>query len=167
MTVSKRIFGVLRGVRRSVAAAVLLALGGCQGSAPAVPAGVVTMSATSAPGPSAMASTGPTRTPLPSSTRDRETGLRFVDESALPSQAEDTLRLIRAGGPFPYSPDGVVFTNRNGVLPQHSRGWYHEYTVVTPTETDRGPRRIVTGRDGMKFFTADHYSSFRRIREGA
>ncbi len=46
---------------------------------------------------------------------------------ALPSQAYDTLDLIDSGGPFPYSRDGAVFQNREGVLPAQSTGCYHEY----------------------------------------
>ena len=52
--------------------------------------------------------------------------------SSLPSQAADTLRLIHSGGPFPYSQDGTVFQNREGILPSQSTGYYHEYTVKTP-----------------------------------
>lgn len=108
-----------------------------------------------------------TSTSTQSGDRDPETGLRFVAESALTAEAQATLRLIRSGGPFPYSQDGVVYNNYNGRLPRHTKGWYHEYTVVTPGERDRGPRRIVAGRDGRKFFTIDHYNSFRRIQEGS
>src|SRR5581483_5185731 len=49
--------------------------------------------------------------------------------SALPPEAQDTVRLVRAGGPFPYARDGVVFGNREGLLPAQRRGYYHEYTV--------------------------------------
>lgn len=98
--------------------------------------------------------------------RDPQTGLLLVNESALPKEARDTLRLIRTAGPFPYAKDGTVYNNFNGTLPAHPRGWYREYTVDTPGENDRGPRRIVAGTDGMKFYTADHYSTFRRIKEG-
>ncbi|WP_353945596.1 ribonuclease [Streptomyces sp. HUAS MG91] len=81
--------------------------------------------------------------------------------SALPSQAHDTLDLIEAGGPFPYSQDGTVFQNREGVLPSQSTGYYHEYTVITPGSSDRGARRIVTGEATQEdYYTADHYASF-------
>src|SRR5262245_54263072 len=71
-----------------------------------------------------------------------------ICQSTLPSQADDTLQLIDEGGPFPYPEDGEVFQNREGVLPQESQGYYHEYTVDTPGSPDRGARRIVTGEDG-------------------
>ncbi|MEV6244891.1 ribonuclease domain-containing protein [Streptomyces sp. NPDC051742] len=84
--------------------------------------------------------------------------------SDLPSQAHDTLRLIDAGGPFPYRQDGTVFQNRERILPAHSLGYYHEYTVKTPGVTTRGARRIVTGDAAREdYYTADHYASFDLI----
>lgn len=81
--------------------------------------------------------------------------------SDLPSQAHDTLDLIAQGGPFPYDQDGVVFQNREGVLPSQSTGYYHEYTVITPGSSDRGARRIVTGKANEEdYYTSDHYASF-------
>jgi len=85
--------------------------------------------------------------------------------SALPPEAQDTVRLVRAGGPFPYARDGVVFGNREGLLPAQRRGYYHEYTVRTPGARDRGARRIVAGANGELYYTGDHYRTFRRIRE--
>ncbi|MFF0079161.1 ribonuclease domain-containing protein [Streptomyces canus] len=85
----------------------------------------------------------------------------------LPSQAHDTLDLIEQGGPYPYSQDGVVFQNREGVLPSQSSGYYHEYTVITPGSSTRGARRIVTGEESQEdYYTADHYASFDLINYG-
>ncbi|MFI1762804.1 ribonuclease domain-containing protein [Streptomyces sp. NPDC020800] len=85
----------------------------------------------------------------------------------LPSQAHDTLTLIDQGGPFPYSQDGVVFTNREGVLPAQSSGYYHEYTVKTPGSPTRGARRIVTGEESQEdYYTSDHYATFDLIDFG-
>ncbi|MEU8791460.1 ribonuclease domain-containing protein [Streptomyces sp. NPDC048643] len=87
--------------------------------------------------------------------------------SALPSQAHDTLDLIDAGGPFPYSQDGVVFQNREGVLPSQSSSYYHEYTVITPGSSTRGARRIVTGQETQEdYYTADHYVTFDLVDFG-
>ncbi|MFF3318908.1 ribonuclease domain-containing protein [Streptomyces sp. NPDC003035] len=87
--------------------------------------------------------------------------------SDLPSQAHDTLRLIARGGPFPYRQDGSVFQNREGILPAHSTGYYHEYTVKTPGSTTRGARRIVTGESYQEdYYTADHYASFDLVDHG-
>ena len=81
----------------------------------------------------------------------------------LPPEGIDTLVLIDQGGPFPYDQDGSTFGNREGILPPQPNGFYAEYTVVTPGEGDRGARRIVGGDDGARFYTSDHYSSFREV----
>ncbi|WP_035854282.1 ribonuclease domain-containing protein [Kitasatospora azatica] len=86
-----------------------------------------------------------------------------VCQSKLPSQARDTIALIAKGGPYPYRTDGVVFENREGRLPKHTSGYYHEYTVVTPGSGDRGTRRVVTGTVGEEYWTGDHYATFQRI----
>jgi ribonuclease T1 len=87
--------------------------------------------------------------------------------SALPVQGQETYRLIRQGGPFPFDKDGIVFGNRERILPMQKRGYYREYTVVTPGSRNRGARRIVCGGPATTpdacFFSADHYASFRRI----
>lgn len=98
------------------------------------------------------------------SDRDPETGLPWIDADRLPAEARDTLELIDDGGPYPYDRDGITFENREGILPERDIGHYHEYTVPTPGEGDRGARRIVTGDEDEFFWTADHYDSFERIR---
>ncbi|GHB63741.1 ribonuclease [Streptomyces viridiviolaceus] len=100
-----------------------------------------------------------TQAPAP----ERSAGMATVRESELPAEARETLRLIDAGGPFPYERDGAVFGNFEGLLPRHERGYYHEYTVGTPGSRDRGARRIVTGRHGETYYTDDHYDSFRAV----
>ncbi|MFF1905635.1 ribonuclease [Kitasatospora sp. NPDC058218] len=85
--------------------------------------------------------------------------------SALPPEADHTLDLIASNGPFPYSQDGVVFQNRERVLPSRTTGYYHEYTVVTPGSPTRGARRIVTGQAYQEdYYTGDHYATFRLIK---
>ncbi|MCA6215355.1 ribonuclease [Ideonella sp. B7] len=86
----------------------------------------------------------------------------------LPRQAQITERLVRAGGPFPYEKDGIVFGNRERILPRQPRGYYREYTVPTPGARDRGARRLVCGGRQPRnpdacFYTDDHYASFRRV----
>ena len=91
-----------------------------------------------------------------------------VAVSQLPAEAQSTLVLIRHGGPFPYSRDGVAFGNRERLLPPRPRGYYHEYTVKTPGASTRGARRIICGGELESidecYYTGDHYQSFRRIR---
>ncbi len=92
-----------------------------------------------------------------------------VSVAELPRQGRETYELIRAGGPFPYDKDGVVFGNRERILPAQRRGFYREYTVKTPGSRDRGARRIVCGGAARTpdacFYSADHYASFRKIVE--
>jgi ribonuclease T1 len=83
--------------------------------------------------------------------------------ATLPAEAAHTVELIRAGGPFPYDRDGIVFENREGFLPAESSGYYHEFTVPTPGADDRGARRIIEGSGGELYWTADHYQTFERI----
>jgi ribonuclease T1 len=93
-------------------------------------------------------------------TDDRLPQVQFAD---LPSQAQETIRLIDRDGPFPYDRDGITFGNRERLLPIRADGYYREYTVITPGSADRGARRIVAGRGGELYYTDDHYESFRRV----
>lgn len=92
-----------------------------------------------------------------------------IEATTLPREARDMLVRIRAGGPFRFERDGVTFGNRERLLPARQRGFYHEYTVVTPGAHNRGARRIVCGgprrAPEVCYYTDDHYASFRRIRE--
>ena len=88
-----------------------------------------------------------------------------VSTAQLPKEARDTIALIRKGGPYPYAKDGIVFGNREGLLPAQKRGYYREYTVRTPGERTRGARRIIAGGGGEFYYTDDHYNHFRRVRE--
>lgn len=94
---------------------------------------------------------------------------REITVALLPVEARDVLARVRAGGPFPFERDGVTFGNRERLLPVRERGFYHEYTVVTPGARTRGARRIVCGgarrAPEVCYYTDDHYASFRRIRE--
>jgi len=85
----------------------------------------------------------------------------------LPPQGQETYKQIRQGGPFAFEKDGVVFGNRERLLPTNKRGYYREYTVKTPGSHNRGARRIVCGGPVTEphdcYYTADHYASFRKI----
>ncbi|MFA5066267.1 MAG: ribonuclease [Dehalococcoidia bacterium] len=93
------------------------------------------------------------------------TGIEVIDVAGLPPEGRTTLALIKSGGPFPYSNDGTVFNNYEGLLPAKPAGYYHEYTVITPGSHDRGARRIVAGGSGEYYYTDDHYRSFKLIQE--
>jgi ribonuclease T1 len=94
-------------------------------------------------------------------------GVPVVAARELPREARDVLVRIESGGPFTYERDGVVFGNRERILPARPRGYYHEYTVHTPGAHSRGARRIVCGGPARApdacFYSDDHYQSFRRI----
>lgn len=140
------------GRRRVVALLVgALALAGCAAPAsPDAPAGSVAAASAVSVG-AGLAPEAPT------------TDLPTVAVVQLPAAGVRTLELIRDGGPYPYSKDGATFGNREQLLPAQPQGFYAEYTVVTPGSDDRGARRIVAGDDGSRFYTSDHYASFREV----
>ena len=96
------------------------------------------------------------------------TALPEINVANLPPAAQKTLILIRHGGPFPYSKDGVVFGNYEGLLPKQKRGYYHEFTVKTEGTRSRGARRIIVGGEPTVstdlYYTDDHYATFKRIK---
>lgn len=105
--------------------------------------------------------------PRLSSAQQHTASARQLDTRGLPPEAVDVLATIKHGGPFPYRKDGTTFQNREKRLPERPRGYYREYTVPTPGERTRGPRRIVTGGKPPEvfYYTPDHYRSFKRIPE--
>jgi ribonuclease T1 len=90
-------------------------------------------------------------------------GLQHIGAAQLPPQARQTLKLIEAGGPYPYRQDGTVFQNREKLLPREPSGYYREFTVPVQGTAGRGPRRIIAGKNGERYYTPDHYQSFLRI----
>lgn len=144
---------MLRGVSRHrwLAAAILglLVLAGCAATGTS---GTTVASTAEEPVPAASLAPAEPTTDLPTTTL-----------AQLPAEAIETLELIESDGPFPFDQDGATFQNREGILPKQPSGFYREYTVATPGEDDRGARRIVTGKDGSRFYTADHYASFHEV----
>ena len=121
---------------------------------------------TAEPAPGAASGTPAAPAP-PAPAPENPSGLPEVRESALPAEGRRVLNLIRAGGPYRYSQDDQTFGNFERILPRRDRGYYREYTVPTPGEPDRGARRIVAGAGGDKYYTDDHYESFKFIAEGS
>lgn len=91
------------------------------------------------------------------------TDLKTQPLSSLPREATATWQLIQKGGPFPSNRDGVVYENREKILPTQASGYYHEYTVTTPGSPDRGERRLVYGKQRELYYTGDHYKSFVKV----
>jgi len=118
------------------------------------------------PGPVPTSPAAPAGTATTPTAVENPSSLPSINASQLPKEARQTLALIAAGGPFPYDRDGVNFGNFEGLLPRKTGGFYKEYTVPTPGESDRGARRIIVGKDSAKYYTPDHYESFTFIVEG-
>ena len=95
----------------------------------------------------------------------QKTAIDIISIRDLPPEARTTLQRIKAGGPFPFAKDGVVFGNREHILPRRKHGYYHEYTVPTPHVRNRGARRIIEGMSNEYYYTDDHYRSFHQIKE--
>jgi ribonuclease T1 len=91
--------------------------------------------------------------------------LPVIAAAALPAEARETLQTIERGGPFAYPQDDRVFGNYERILPQQHRGYYREYTVKTPGARNRGARRIVCGPLPECYYSADHYRTFKRIKD--
>ena len=58
---------------------------------------------------------------------------------------------------------GDAFGNREGLLPEAPGRHYTECDIDTDGYGSRGSRRLVFSDDGLYFYTADHYGSFREI----
>ncbi|TCC36870.1 ribonuclease domain-containing protein [Kribbella sindirgiensis] len=129
-----------------------------------------TLAVSTALGPTAYAAPHPAPTTI-TSVVTAPAAIDTCALSSLPPEASDTLDLIHSGGPFPYDQDGTVFSNREGILPDESSGYYHEYTVITPGSPDRGARRLVGGgamtTPEHVYYTSDHYSSFCEVDENS
>ncbi len=99
----------------------------------------------------------------------RDTSQTALAMSALPAEARATLARIRAGGPFPYERDGVVFGNRERILPpKPARLLPRIHRARRPGVRGRGARRIVCGGHAAAlsecYYSDDHYQSFRKIQ---
>ena len=112
--------------------------------------------------PKAASDSGPAPTSAPAQTSEQQ----VPRTQGLPPEAIETLRKIQNGERLPYRRDGVVFENRERLLPQKPRGYYHEYTVPTPGVKTRGARRIVTGGQPPEvwYYSDDHYRSVKEVQ---
>lgn len=133
------------------------------------PAGGATASAATPQGAAQAGDPTPTAAPTAASpaaalcNTEQVSNLPAIAYADLPPQAQATIALIEAGGPFPYAKDGSTFQNREGILPDEAHGYYREYTVTTPGESDRGARRLVGGEVNELYYTDDHYASFSEV----
>jgi len=97
---------------------------------------------------------------------DKPTPARGEATSASPVAGGDigaTLERIRRGERLDFSHDGSIFENRERRLPKRPAGYYREYVHPTQVLDGPGPQRIVVGKQGETYYTADHYRTFQRI----
>jgi RHS repeat-associated protein len=84
-------------------------------------------------------------------------------DSANTKSVQNTLERIKNGDTSAFKQGGTTFNNKEGLLP---KGNYKEYTVETPGLNHRGEQRIVHNVDtGEKYYTGDHYKTFKKIEE--
>ena len=161
----RRLVALLVGVL--MAGTLLAACGAAQGPGSGSSGSAVTITGTGTGAGTGTGTGSSAPTPAPVAPASPTTDLPTVTFDELPPQAATTLALIGNGGPYPYPKDGVTFQNRERILPAQKTGFYQEYTVTTPGSSDRGARRIITGRDGSRFYTDDHYASFHEVVSGS
>lgn len=116
----------------------------------------------------------PAPTPPPSTERDSQL-TTLIEDVTITDQSgrvvfrgdvdlSETLERIDRGEELPqYRNDGIVFQNRERRLPSKRRGHYREWVHPTPQLGGPGPQRIVSGEDGERYYTADHYETFQRL----
>ena len=75
----------------------------------------------------------------------------------------DTLARIRDGERLRFRNDGSTFENRERRLPRQPSGYYKEYVHPTDGLDGPGPQRVVIGKEGEVYYTADHYRTFQRV----
>mgnify|MGYP001431438737 CR=1 FL=1 len=89
---------------------------------------------------------------------------------------------VYRGESFQYSHDGIVFKNKENVLPAMPNGYYHEYTLLPdgkyPSSVTiggkvynmgqklgkRGCERIIIGGGEKIYYTMDHYATFVELK---
>lgn len=131
---------------------------------PATKTSTITAKPGPKPGPRKTTPTQQPNSPTPQQPKGKK--YKVCDLNTLPPETARIAALIRAGGPFKHPrKDGSTFGNREGRLPKERRGYYREYTVLTPGVKHRGARRIVTGGNPATnppfwYYTKDHYGSF-------
>ncbi len=76
----------------------------------------------------------------------------------------ETITRIEAGEKLRFRNDGSVFQNRERRLPAREAGYYREWVHPTAELDGPGPQRIITGKSGEIYYTADHYGSFKKLK---
>ncbi|WP_162240089.1 ribonuclease domain-containing protein [Pseudomonas sp. Leaf129] len=71
---------------------------------------------------------------------------------------------IKSDEYFPDRNNSSIFQNRASDLPQKPAGYYAEYVHPTSGIAGPGPQRIVVGKGGEMYYTADYYKTFIPIK---
>jgi guanyl-specific ribonuclease Sa len=131
----------------------------------------VTPRATATAGPAARVETT-RRDTTPPDSHPAAQASRSLGDPALDAQVALVIdSMDRTGRP----PDGVAqggrkggrrgtFQNAEGRLPTQPPGYYTESDVWPRAASGRGTHRLIFGRGGEVYYTADHYRTFVRVR---
>ena len=127
----------------------------------------------SAPAPASVSHSAPRPRTVPSAPSTREAPAPIaLGDPALERQVALVIESMdRTGRP----PEGVAqggrrhgprgaFENAEGRLPRQAAGYYTETDVWPRGGGGRGPLRLIFGRGGEVYYTADHYRTFVRVR---
>ena len=79
------------------------------------------------------------------------------------SYVGNTIERIKNKIPHLHKNDGIIFKNRENLLPCKPEGYYKEFVHPTPGVKGAGPQRIVTGAQGEVYYTPDHYKNFSKL----
>ena len=102
-------------------------------------------------------------------------GVNFKDRSGnliLSNQTVNTRKMvqdIKDGNILPnvsLATGNSTFKNTSGILPVNGDpAFYVEYGIPVTGILGKGPQRIVIGKDGSYWYTADHYSTFIQLNK--
>jgi len=95
---------------------------------------------------------------------------RILDYGRVVYQGEvdlnPSIERIKAGRKLNHRNDGGFFGNRERRLPVvNDREFYREFVYTQAGLKFPGPARIVLSKDGVVYFTGDHYGSFTRVNQ--
>jgi ribonuclease T1 len=87
----------------------------------------------------------------------------------IPAYALDVLEYVQKNGEAPPGiVGGRVFSNREKRLPKEDASGralkYQEWDVHKKVQgKNRGAERLITGSDGVAYYTSDHYKTFQKV----
>ena len=91
------------------------------------------------------------------------TKMTKISAKDLPQEADEMLKWIKKGHPYPFPKDGTEFMNYERLLPIKESNYYMEFTVPTPNVTQRGATRSGAGKSGEIYYTDDHDQTCKEV----